>query len=71
MPDQGEFLTAEEVAGILRLPRSTIYKLTSDRVLPAFKVGKHWRFRREAIDEWIRKQELEHSKLGENAHGAQ
>jgi excisionase family DNA binding protein len=52
-----EFLTAEEVAEYLRLPLSTVYKLVQDKRLPGFKVGKHWRFRREAILEWIRQKE--------------
>lgn len=52
-----EFLTIEEVAEFLRLPLSTTYKLAQDRLLPGFKIGRHWRFRREAIQEWIIEQE--------------
>jgi excisionase family DNA binding protein len=52
-----EFLTAEEVAEYLRLPLSTVYKLVQDKRLPGFKVGKHWRFRQEAFQEWIKQQE--------------
>jgi excisionase family DNA binding protein len=52
-----EFLTAEEVAEYLRLPLSTVYKLVQDKKLPGFKVGKHWRFRREAFQAWIEQQE--------------
>lgn len=54
---KAEFLTAEEVADCLRLPLSTVYKLVQDKRLPGFKVGKHWRFRREAFQEWIKQQE--------------
>jgi excisionase family DNA binding protein len=52
-----EFLTAEEVAEYLRLPLSTVYKLVQDKRLPGFKVGKHWRFRKDAIQNWIKDQE--------------
>lgn len=52
-----EFLTAEEVAEYLRLPLSTVYKLVKDKRLPGFKVGKHWRIRTEAIQDWIKEQE--------------
>ena len=52
-----EFLTADEVAEYLRLPLSTVYKLVQDKKLPGFKVGKHWRFRREAFQEWIKQKE--------------
>lgn len=52
-----EFLTAEEVAEYLRLPLSTVYKLVQDKRLPGFKVGKHWRFRKETFEQWIKNQE--------------
>lgn len=52
-----EFYTAEEIAEYLRLPLSTVYKLAQDGKLPGFKVGRHWRFRKEAFQDWIKKQE--------------
>ena len=57
MADTDEFWTAEEVSAYLRIPQSTVYKLAQDKVLPGFKVGKHWRFRRVFIIEWIREKE--------------
>ena len=57
MADTDEFWTAEEVSAYLRISQSTIYKLAQDKVLPGFKVGKHWRFRRETILEWIKVKE--------------
>lgn len=57
-----EFLTVEEVATYLRLPLSTVYKLVQDKKLPGFKVGKHWRFRRETIEKWINDQEANNIK---------
>ncbi len=59
MADTDEFWTAEEVSNYLRIPQSTIYKLAQDKVLPGFKVGKHWRFRIETVLEWIKQQESE------------
>ena len=59
MADTDEFCTAEEVSNYLRIPQSTIYKLAQDKVLPGFKVGKHWRFRIETVLEWIKQQESE------------
>ncbi|RJQ39906.1 MAG: DNA-binding protein [Anaerolineaceae bacterium] len=57
MAETDEFWTAEEVSSYLRIPQSTIYKLAQDKVLPGFKVGKHWRFRRDAVLEWIKEKE--------------
>lgn len=58
MADTDEFWTAEEVSNYLRIPQSTIYKLAQDSVLPGFKVGKHWRFRRDTIINWIKAKEV-------------
>jgi excisionase family DNA binding protein len=57
MVEAGDFWTAEEVAVYLRIPQSTVYKLAQDKILPGFKVGKHWRFRRDSVLEWIKQKE--------------
>jgi len=57
MAEVVDFWSAEEVAAYLRLPQSTVYKLAQDKVLPGFKVGKHWRFRRDAVLDWINQKE--------------
>lgn len=48
-----EFMTIEEVADYLRVPVSSVYKLAQRGKIPASKVGRHWRFRREFIDRWV------------------
>ncbi len=40
MAEDSEFFTAEEVAAYLRIPLSTVYKLTQEKRLPAFKSGQ-------------------------------
>jgi excisionase family DNA binding protein len=49
----GEILTVQEVARFLRVPKSTVYKLARIGELPASKIGKHWRFLRRDIHEWM------------------
>jgi excisionase family DNA binding protein len=49
----GEILTVVEVARFLRVPKSTVYKLARVGELPASKIGKHWRFLRRDIHEWM------------------
>lgn len=49
-------LTIDEVAAYLRLNPQTVYRLTQKGVLPGFKVGRHWRFRKDIIDSWIEEQ---------------
>jgi excisionase family DNA binding protein len=49
-----EILTVMDVARFLRVPKSTVYKLARVGELPASKIGKHWRFLRRDIHEWLR-----------------
>ncbi len=51
-----DIMTIEEVADYLRVPVSSVYKLAQRGKIPASKVGRHWRFRREFIDQWIDEQ---------------
>jgi excisionase family DNA binding protein len=51
-----DIMTIEEVADYLRVPVSSLYKLAQKGKIPASKVGRHWRFRREFIDRWIDEQ---------------
>jgi excisionase family DNA binding protein len=48
----GPVLTLAEVADILRVHPSTIYRLVKRKEIPAFKVGSDWRFDIKALDEW-------------------
>lgn len=47
-----EWFTVEEAAEYLSVSRRTIYKLTKDGRLPAFRIGqeRHRRFRKEDLD---------------------
>jgi excisionase family DNA binding protein len=53
LPD-AQVLTLTEVASLLRVPKSTVYKLAQNAKLPGFKVGKHWRFLLRDIEEWLK-----------------
>ena len=46
-------LTIHEAAEYLRIPKSSLYKLAQEGKIPCQKVGKHWRFHRKGIDEWL------------------
>jgi len=50
---EGEILTVMDVARFLRVPKSTVYKLARVGGLPASKIGKHWRFLRRDIHDWM------------------
>ncbi len=50
-------LTVSEVAQYLRVPLATAYKLAQEGRIPCQKVGRHWRFRKAAIDRWLERQD--------------
>ena len=51
-----DLLTVKEVAEYLRVNQYTVYRLVSQKKLPAFKVGSQWRFERRLLDRWLKKQ---------------
>ena len=48
-----DILTVEETAELLKIPCSSVYKLAQEGKIPAKKVGRHWRFHRITIVNWI------------------
>ncbi len=52
-PNAAAVLTIDELVVYLRIPKSTLYKIAQEGKIPAQKVGRHWRFRKQAIDRWL------------------
>jgi excisionase family DNA binding protein len=53
MKKLGEVLTVAEVAVLLRLHPTTIYRLVKRGDLPGFKVGDNWRISSNALENWL------------------
>ena len=51
--ERGGILTIDELSAYLKIPKSTLYKLVREGKIPSQKVGRHWRFRKVAIDLWL------------------
>jgi excisionase family DNA binding protein len=56
-----KIMTTKEVAEYLRLAEATVYKLARDGNIPAMKLGRAWRFKRDLIDEWFRYETMQNS----------
>ncbi len=50
-----EIMTTKEISEYLRVHQITICKYAAQGVIPAIRVGRVWRFDREAVDKWINK----------------
>jgi excisionase family DNA binding protein len=48
-----EMITIQQVANYLKVDRLTVYRLVTQKRIPAFKVGGQWRFKQEMIDSWL------------------
>ena len=60
-----ELLGAEEVAGLVGVKETTVYKWCKEGRLPCLKVGKRWRVRREALEDFLKRSELQVTLAGQ------
>jgi excisionase family DNA binding protein len=58
-----DVLTAEEVASLLRMTPAWVYSETRQDRIPHMRFGRRFRYRRSAIDAWMRA--LESGRLPE------
>jgi len=52
---QENLLTTDQVARYLTVDKFTIYRLVTQKKIPAFKVGNQWRFKKSMLEEWLLK----------------
>ena len=50
---KSELMTAEETCQYLKITPRTLYRYLRNRQIPAFKLGKEWRFVRSDLEQWI------------------
>lgn len=51
--DPMEVMTIKQVAVMLKLPLDTVYGMAQRGEIPARKLGKAWRFRRDVVLAWV------------------
>lgn len=56
MPHHDEIMTVKELADYLKIAEKTAYRFAAEKKLPGFKVGSAWRFKKDEIDAWIKRQ---------------
>ena len=60
-----ELLSAEDVAGLLGIKETTVWRWCREGNLPCLKVGKHWRVKREAFEDFLRRSERSTTLVGQ------
>lgn len=51
---EDRWLSVDEIAAYLGIKRDTVYVWIERRSMPAHKVGRLWKFKKDEVDEWIR-----------------
>ena len=58
MSSLGSLLTAQDVAALLGVPPSWVYNASRAGRIPTVRLGRYYRYRREAIEAWLAEQEV-------------
>jgi excisionase family DNA binding protein len=60
-----DLLSAEDVAGLLGVKESTVWRWCREGNLPCLKIGKHWRVRKETLEAFLRRGERSTTLVGQ------
>jgi len=60
-----ELLGAEDVAEMVGVKETTVYRWCKEGKMPCLKVGKHWRIRREALENFLKESERPRTLVGQ------
>src|ERR671938_1889996 len=64
-PLEKELLSAEDVAGLIGVKETTVYRWCKEGRLPCLKIGKHWRIRRGVFEDFLRESERPRTLVGQ------
>ena len=51
---EDRWLSVEKIAKYLGVSKDTIYNWINGKNMPAHKIGRLWKFKREEVDEWVK-----------------
>ena len=51
---EDRWLSVDEIAAYLGITRDSVYRWIDSKNMPAHRVGRRWKFRKEEIDEWVK-----------------
>jgi excisionase family DNA binding protein len=65
MTRETELLAAADVAELIGVKETTVYRWCKEGKLPCLKVGKHWRIRRGVLEDFLRQSERPRTLVGQ------
>jgi len=48
------WLSVDEICKHLGISKDTAYKWIADKNMPAHRIGRLWKFKKDDVDEWVR-----------------
>ena len=51
--DNNDIITIEELCMILNIGKNTAYRLLNEKAISAFRIGRHWKISRKAVEDYI------------------
>ncbi len=60
-----QLLAAADVAGMIGVKETTVYRWCSEGKLPCLKIGYHWRIRRGVLEDFLRESERPRTLVGQ------
>src|SRR5687768_17990237 len=60
-----QLLAAADVAGMLGVKETTVYRWCSEGKLPCLKIGYHWRIRRGVLEDFLKQSERPRTLVGQ------
>ncbi len=58
MADAREVMNIRQASQYLGVSPDTLYKYVSEELIPAFKLGNRWKFKKSLLDSWMENQSL-------------
>jgi len=58
------WLSVDEISIYLGVKRDTVYKWIGERNMPAHKIGRLWKFKKNEVDKWVRGGGAGEEKIG-------
>ncbi len=50
---EDRWLSVDEICDYLGVKRDTVYKWINEKSMPAHRVGRLWKFKKEQVDAWV------------------
>ena len=51
---EDRWLSVSEISEYLGVVRESVYRWLASGSMPGHKLGRHWKFRKDEVDEWVR-----------------